>query len=111
MDPLLLTISLMLLDVRMSHLFKMKMVLTDVAHHKTRLYRAMESVGMETGAFSQLTRAYMEHTFNPNTPDAEGVKFVQPCVGMLNETISPTQVLLVRSNFEPNLLFGIPYLS
>ena len=31
-------------------------------------------MGMETGAFSQLTRKYMEEEFNPRTPDREGVR-------------------------------------
>lgn len=34
----------------------------------------MEYFGLETGAFSQLTRDYMERKFNPETPDVEGVK-------------------------------------
>jgi hypothetical protein len=32
-------------------------------------------MGMETAAFSQLTRRYMEEEFNPKTPDVEGIKF------------------------------------
>jgi hypothetical protein len=31
---------------------------------------------LDSGAFSQLTRKYMLETFNPQTPDVEGVRFV-----------------------------------
>jgi len=44
-------------------------------HHVKRLYRAMESVGFETGAFSQLTRKYMAESFNPRTPDVDGIRY------------------------------------
>jgi triacylglycerol lipase len=30
---------------------------------------------METGAFAQLTRKYMAESFNPRTPDKEGVRY------------------------------------
>jgi triacylglycerol lipase len=40
------------------------------------MYRALETVGLETGAFSQLTRRYMQEDFNPRTPDREGVRLV-----------------------------------
>jgi triacylglycerol lipase len=39
-----------------------------------RLYKVMNYFGLETGAFSQLTRQYMTETFNPKTPDREGIK-------------------------------------
>jgi triacylglycerol lipase len=32
-------------------------------------------MGMETAAFSQLTRKYMREEFNPKTPDVEGIRF------------------------------------
>ena len=38
------------------------------------VYKAIESIGMETGAFSQLTRKYMREDFNPRTPDREDVR-------------------------------------
>jgi triacylglycerol lipase len=38
------------------------------------LYKAMETLGFETGAFSQLTRHYMQDVFNPKTPDIDGIK-------------------------------------
>lgn len=44
------------------------------AVYTPRIYKVLESFGLETGAFSQLTRQYMENTFNPKTPDVEGVK-------------------------------------
>ncbi|KAF2662610.1 alpha/beta-hydrolase [Lophiostoma macrostomum CBS 122681] len=40
-----------------------------------RLYKALESFGFETGAFSQLTRRYMQEEFNDMTPDVERVKY------------------------------------
>jgi triacylglycerol lipase len=39
-----------------------------------KLYRILEFFGLETGAFSQLTRKYMSENFNPKTPDVEGIK-------------------------------------
>lgn len=36
----------------------------------------LEFFGLESGAFSQLTREYMINEFNPKTPDLPGVKFV-----------------------------------
>lgn len=39
-----------------------------------KIYKALEFFGLETGAFSQLTREYMAETFNPKTPDVDGVK-------------------------------------
>jgi len=35
----------------------------------------MESFGLETEAFAQLTRNYMNDNFNPKTPDLEGVRY------------------------------------
>lgn len=40
-----------------------------------RLYRALQLMRIETGAFSQLTRRYMMKDFNPKTPDREGVRY------------------------------------
>ncbi|KAF7594400.1 hypothetical protein BBP40_009381 [Aspergillus hancockii] len=40
-----------------------------------QLYYALERMKFETGAFSQLTREYMEKTFNPTTPDVENVRY------------------------------------
>lgn len=40
------------------------------------MYKILEKFGLETGAFSQLTRKYMAEDFNPKTPDLEGVKYV-----------------------------------
>ncbi|KAI9677370.1 MAG: hypothetical protein M1817_006322 [Caeruleum heppii] len=39
-----------------------------------RVYKALEFLRMETGAFSQLTRKYMED-FNAKTPDVDGVRY------------------------------------
>lgn len=40
-----------------------------------KLYKAMEYVGFETGAFEQLTQEYMTKSFNPRTPDDPGVRY------------------------------------
>ena len=40
-----------------------------------RLYRALKLLRVETGAFAQLTRSYMQESFNPCTPDRDGVAY------------------------------------
>ncbi|KAF2718330.1 alpha/beta-hydrolase [Polychaeton citri CBS 116435] len=40
-----------------------------------KVYRALEFFGLETGAFSQLTRKYMAESFNPRTPDNPDVSY------------------------------------
>nr|POE52319.1 lipase 2 [Quercus suber] len=40
-----------------------------------KLYKALNYFGLETGAFQQLTQAYMQHDFNPRTPDRAGVRY------------------------------------
>ena len=40
-----------------------------------KVYRALGSLRMETGAFAQLTRRFMVEEFNPATPDVEGVTY------------------------------------
>ncbi|KAL4792745.1 Alpha/Beta hydrolase protein [Aspergillus venezuelensis] len=40
-----------------------------------QLYYLLEQIKIETGAFAQLTREYMEKEFNPNTPDLEDVRY------------------------------------
>lgn len=40
-----------------------------------KLYKMLEFFGFETGAFQQLTQKYMAESFNPRTPDREGVKY------------------------------------
>ncbi|KAL4917100.1 putative triacylglycerol lipase [Aspergillus aurantiobrunneus] len=40
-----------------------------------QLYYVLEQIRVESGAFSQLTREYMEKTFNPSTPDVEDVRY------------------------------------
>ena len=39
------------------------------------LYRVLNALKVETGAFRQLTRKYMLETFNPAVPDREGVRY------------------------------------
>lgn len=39
-----------------------------------KIYKALEFLRMESGAFSQLTRRYMQEEFNPKTPDREGIR-------------------------------------
>ncbi|KAF2470921.1 alpha/beta-hydrolase [Lindgomyces ingoldianus] len=40
-----------------------------------RIYNVLGYFGFETEAFSQLTRQYMQETFNPKTPDVEGIRY------------------------------------
>ncbi|KAI9817261.1 MAG: hypothetical protein M1827_001374 [Pycnora praestabilis] len=40
-----------------------------------KIYKALEFLRMQSGAFSQLTRRYMRETFNPKTPDVEGIRY------------------------------------
>ncbi|KAL4954903.1 Alpha/Beta hydrolase protein [Aspergillus filifer] len=40
-----------------------------------QLYYLLEQIKIETGAFAQLTREYMEKEFNPRTPDLEDVQY------------------------------------
>ncbi|KKK26831.1 hypothetical protein ARAM_003394 [Aspergillus rambellii] len=40
-----------------------------------QIYYALDRLKVETGAFSQLTRKYMEQTFNPSTPDIDDVRY------------------------------------
>lgn len=40
-----------------------------------KVYKVLEFFGLETGAFSQLTQKYMRESFNPRTPDVEGVRY------------------------------------
>ena len=40
-----------------------------------KIYNALRALRIETGAFSQLTRRYMQEEFNPKTPDREGVAY------------------------------------
>lgn len=39
------------------------------------VYRMLNAMKLETGAFRQLTRKYMLETFNPTVPDLEGVRY------------------------------------
>lgn len=41
----------------------------------SRVYRTLRTLRIETGAFSQLTRRYMQEDFNPKTPNREGVLY------------------------------------
>lgn len=47
----------------------------DAPIHLPRLYGLFERAGLGTGAFAQLTRAYMMDTFNPGTPDQEKTQY------------------------------------
>ena len=40
-----------------------------------KVYKLLDKLSLETGAFQQLTRKYMEEHFNPATPDLSGVKY------------------------------------
>jgi len=45
-----------------------------LAYHLPKIYKILEFFGLESGAFSQLTREYMINNFNPKTPDLPGVR-------------------------------------
>ena len=55
----------------------------------------MEYFGLETGAFSQLTRKYMQEEFNDKTPDVEGIKCVG-AVASVESRLTRLQILLLR---------------
>jgi triacylglycerol lipase len=40
-----------------------------------KIYRLLESMGLETKAFSQLTSSYVQNEFNPQVPDVEGIRY------------------------------------
>ncbi|GAB7362738.1 hypothetical protein MBLNU230_g3044t1 [Neophaeotheca triangularis] len=40
-----------------------------------KLYKVLNFFGLEAGAFSQLTRKYMAESFNPRTPDVDGIRY------------------------------------
>jgi len=40
-----------------------------------RVYKALETIGMQTGAFSQLTTEYMINEFNGSVPNEESVRY------------------------------------
>ena len=41
-----------------------------------QIYRMLNRLSLESGAFQQLTRRYMREHFNPATPDLDGVKYL-----------------------------------
>ncbi|KAI1171504.1 Alpha/Beta hydrolase protein [Nemania sp. FL0916] len=43
--------------------------------HVPDIYKLLKRVGVETGAFEQLTSAYMKENFNPRTPDDPDVSY------------------------------------
>ncbi|KAK0642853.1 Lipase 2 [Lasiodiplodia hormozganensis] len=45
------------------------------AENLTKVYGLLRTFKVDTGAFAQLTRKYMQEEFNPKTPDREGVKY------------------------------------
>lgn len=44
-------------------------------HRLPRIYKLLDRIGVETGAFEQLTSTYMEKDFNPRTPDDPNVSY------------------------------------
>lgn len=54
------------------------------------IYKLVRGVGLDTGAFTQLTRKYMTEEFNPNTPDDPDVRyFSYGAVNSLPPLLSP----------------------
>lgn len=47
-----------------------------IADRLPQIYYAFDRLNINTGAFEQLTRKYMEEEFNPNTPDVEDFRLV-----------------------------------
>lgn len=46
-----------------------------IAINVPKIYKALESFGLEAHAFSQLTQEYMTKDFNPRVPDRPGIKY------------------------------------
>ena len=46
-----------------------------------KLYKVLEIFGIESGAFSQLTRDYMLNEFNPKIPDLSSVRYATKICG------------------------------
>jgi len=49
-----------------------------------KVYKALDFIGMETGAFQQLTQKYMSESFNPRTPDVPGIRYYSYGASMPN---------------------------
>lgn len=45
------------------------------AENLPSIYKFVEGIGVDTGAFQQLTRHYMAEEFNPRTPDDPNVRY------------------------------------
>ncbi|PGH14571.1 hypothetical protein AJ80_05891 [Polytolypa hystricis UAMH7299] len=45
------------------------------AERMSQVYYALDRMKVETGAFQQLTRKYMQNEFNPNTPDIDDARY------------------------------------
>jgi triacylglycerol lipase len=50
------------------------------AENLPHVYSFLQKLNLETDAFSQLTREYMQEEFNPNTPDVDGIRSVIHCL-------------------------------
>jgi triacylglycerol lipase len=71
-----------------------------------QLYYLLERIRIESGAFSQLTREYMEKIFNPSTPNIDDVRYVfdegSACIRLMS------QVLFLWGSNGTKTLVGIP---
>lgn len=47
-----------------------------IDEHLHHVYHTLGRLKVETAAFAQLTRKYMQETFNPITPDDGNVRYV-----------------------------------
>jgi hypothetical protein len=70
------------------------------------MYKIFETFGLETGAFSQLTRKYMNEEFNPKTPNVDDVKYVL-LVCFVHRCSDLSKILLLWSVFGANVLVGV----
>ena len=60
----------------MDHLREFPKPLTrDPGERLSQLYFVLDRLGLENGAFKQLTCEYMREEFNPKTPNIEDVRY------------------------------------
>ncbi|GAB1196152.1 hypothetical protein APSETT444_005419 [Aspergillus pseudonomiae] len=76
-----------------------------------QVYYALEQIKFETGAFSQLTRNYMEKTFNPTTPDVEDVRYLEQVEGHNDGLVSVASSRWGGEDGYKGTLMGVNHLD
>ncbi|OOO08949.1 esterase/lipase/thioesterase family protein [Aspergillus oryzae] len=76
-----------------------------------QVYYALEQIKFETGAFSQLTRDYMEKTFNPTTPDVEDVRYLEQVEGYNDGLVSVASSKWGGKDGYKGTLMGVNHLD